>query len=72
MDHLVSSDGAHVSPGHLPSHAEGRAVYGLQLDVQRRTEPIWGRHNKKGGTESVNKFNKTQLHRGVVFTPASV
>lgn len=32
-DHLVSGDGADMSPGHLPSHAERGAVDGLQLDV---------------------------------------
>lgn len=32
-DHLVSSDGANMSPGHLPSYSEGSAVDRLQLDV---------------------------------------
>lgn len=40
LAHLVPGDGADVPPGHLPSHAEGGAVQGLQLDVQRGTEPI--------------------------------
>lgn len=39
-EHLVTSDGADMSPGHLPSYSEGSAVDRLQLDVQRGAQPI--------------------------------
>lgn len=37
---LITRDGGDVSAGHLPADADGRAVHRLQLNIQRRTQPL--------------------------------